>query len=118
MPTRRPPQAVAKTTAGKSGMKKTSGRNSARHHRAPVARTRQDAANPILKSVEGCDVPCQPRRSSSIHFTMTLTLHQPVGESTTRPAPEQGRRSASANFRVEMAEWQAWLALFPLAGDI
>src|SRR5260370_35723583 len=65
-----PPKAVAKNTAGKYGMKNTSGRIRARHHRAAVAKARQEAANPTLKSGDGSDVPCQPRRNSSINFTM------------------------------------------------
>jgi hypothetical protein len=61
---------VAKNTAGKYGVKKTSGRIIERHHRAVVDRTRQDAANPVLKSGEGSDIPCQPRRNSSINLAM------------------------------------------------
>ncbi len=70
IPTRTPPNAVAKNTAGKYGVKNTSGRIRERHHRARVARARQDAANPMLKTGVGCDIPCQPRRNSSINFTM------------------------------------------------
>jgi hypothetical protein len=51
-------------------VKNTSGRISERHHRAAVDKARQEAANPMLKSGEGWDVPCQPRRNSSINFTM------------------------------------------------
>src|SRR5260370_26395867 len=51
-------------------MKNTSGRISERPHRAAVASARQEAANPMLKSGDGSDVPCQPRRNSSINFTM------------------------------------------------
>src|SRR5205809_4756763 len=51
-------------------MKNTSGRIRERHHRAAVARARQEAANPMLKSGDGSDVPCQPRRNSSINFIM------------------------------------------------
>ena len=45
-PIRKPPNAVAKNTAGKYGVKNTSGRISERHHRASVDSTRQNAANP------------------------------------------------------------------------
>src|SRR5258707_7893322 len=51
-------------------MKNTSGRIRERPHRAAVASARQQAANPMLKSGDGSDVPCQPRRNSSINFTM------------------------------------------------
>src|SRR5260370_21088613 len=61
---------MTKNTAGKYGMKNTSGRISERPHRAAVASARQEAANPMLKSGDGSDVPCQPRRNSSINFTM------------------------------------------------
>src|SRR5713226_8613143 len=70
IPIRYPPNAVAKNTAGIYGMKNTSGRIRERHHRAAVARARQQAANPMLKSGDGSDDPCQPRRNSSINFTM------------------------------------------------
>src|SRR5216684_4293486 len=70
IPIRYPPNAVAKNTAGKYGMKNTSGRISERPHRAAVASARQETANPMLKSRDGSDVPCQPRRNSSINFTM------------------------------------------------
>jgi hypothetical protein len=33
-------------------------------------KTTQQAANPMLKSGDGSDVPCQPRRNSSINFAM------------------------------------------------
>src|SRR6266478_4155312 len=70
IPSRYPPNAVAKNTAGKYGVKNTSGRIRERHHRAAVDKARQEAANPTLKSSDGCDVPCQARRNSSINFTM------------------------------------------------
>src|SRR5664279_6094967 len=69
-PIRRPPNAVAKNTAGKYGVKNTSGRIKARHHRASVDKARQKAANPTLKSAEGCDMPCQASRNWSINFAM------------------------------------------------
>src|ERR1700722_14907682 len=59
IPTRKPPNAVAKNTAGKYGVKKTSGRISESDHRAKVASARQQAANPMLKSGDGWAVPCQ-----------------------------------------------------------
>jgi hypothetical protein len=70
IPTRKPPNAVAKNTAGKYGVKNTSGRISARHHRTAVDKPTQVAANPMLKSGDGRDIPCQPRRNSSINFNM------------------------------------------------
>src|SRR6266566_1515022 len=70
IPTRSPPNAVAKNTAGIYGVKKTSGRIRARHHRAAVDSRRQQAAKLALKSGDGCDIPRQPRRNSSINFTM------------------------------------------------
>ena len=60
IPTRKPPKAVAKNTAGKYGVKNTSGRIWARPHRASVASDRQQPAKPMLKSGEGWEVPCQP----------------------------------------------------------
>src|SRR3977135_4075023 len=69
-PMRRPPNAVAKNTAGKYGVKNTSGRIRARHHRAPVDKAREEAANPRLKSGEGCVMPCQASRNWSINFAM------------------------------------------------
>ena len=70
IPIRKPPNAVAKNTAGKYGVKKTSGRIWARPHRAAVDSARQEAAKPMLKSGEGWEIPCQPRRNSSINFVM------------------------------------------------
>src|SRR5450755_2207746 len=70
IPTRSPPNAVAKNTAGIYGVKKTSGRIRTRHHRAAVDSRRQQAAKLALKSGDGCDVPRQPRRNSAINFTM------------------------------------------------
>src|SRR2546430_13476280 len=69
-PSGSPPNAVEKNTAGKYGVKNPSGRIRERHHRAAVAKERQEAANPMLKSGDGSDVPCQPRRNSSINFIM------------------------------------------------
>src|SRR6266404_2466917 len=77
-----PAKAVAKNTAGKYGVKNTSGRSRERHHRAPVAKATQEVAKPILKSGDGRVIPCQPCRNSSINFTM-VTSHQ-RGASKTR----------------------------------
>ena len=46
IPTRKPPKAVAKNTAGKYGVKNTSGRIWANPQRAVVAKTRQQTAKP------------------------------------------------------------------------
>src|SRR6266550_5447299 len=70
IPTRKPPKAVAKNTAGIYGVKKTSGRIRERHQRAAVDKATQAIANPALNSGDGRDIPCQPRRNSSINFTM------------------------------------------------
>src|SRR3982074_3724490 len=70
IPIRKPPNAVAKNTAGKYGVKNTSGRIRERDKRAAVDRAMQEAANPRLRSSDGWDIPCQPRRNSSINFTM------------------------------------------------
>src|SRR5437868_6367748 len=70
IPIRYPPNAVAKNTAGKYGVKNTSGRIWERTQRAAVAKARLDAANPMLKSGDGSDIPCQARRNSSINFTI------------------------------------------------
>jgi hypothetical protein len=51
-------------------VKNTSGRIRESDHRAAVDKARQDAANPMLKSGDGWDIPCQPCRNSSINFTM------------------------------------------------
>jgi hypothetical protein len=61
---------VAKKTAGKYGVKNTSGRIWARNHRAAVDSVTQDAAKAMLKNGDGRDIPCQPRRSSSTNFIM------------------------------------------------
>src|SRR5216683_2408119 len=74
-PIRKPPSAVAKNTAGIYGVKNTSGRIWAKPHRAAVASARQDAAKPRLASGETSDIPCQPRRNSSIKFL--IGQHQP-----------------------------------------
>src|SRR4051812_6976236 len=68
IPIRKPPKAVAKNTAGKYGVKNTSGRICASPQRAAVASTRQQAAKPVLKSHEGWEIPCQPCLNSSINF--------------------------------------------------
>src|SRR4051812_48187131 len=72
MPIREPPTAVAKNTAGKYGVKKTSGRSWANPQRAAVASARQNTAKPALKSGEGGETPCQPRLNSSINFAIVV----------------------------------------------
>jgi hypothetical protein len=42
-------------------------------HRAAVDKKRQETANPTLNSGDGCSIPRQPRRNSSISFTMAHT---------------------------------------------
>src|SRR6185437_742036 len=59
--------AVAKKTAGKYGVKYTSGRSIARIHRAAVDRARQVIENPMLNASEGREIPCQTCRNSSIN---------------------------------------------------
>src|SRR4051812_27582072 len=71
-PIRKPPKAVAKNTAGKYGVKNTSGRICASPQRAPVASTRQQTAKPVLKSAEGWEIPCQPCLNSSINFVIGI----------------------------------------------
>src|SRR5260221_2335501 len=72
MPIREPPTAVAKNTAGKYGVKKTSGRSWANPHRATVASARQKTAKPTLKSGAGWEIPCQPCLNSSINFVIVV----------------------------------------------
>src|SRR4051812_25222833 len=72
IPTREPPTAVAKKTAGKYGVKKTSGRSWANPQRAAVASARQNTAKPALKSGEGWEIPCQPCLNSSINFAIVV----------------------------------------------
>ena len=59
---------VASTTAGKYGVKNTSGRIWASPHRAAVLPARQRIAKPTASSSEGWVNPCQPRLNSSINF--------------------------------------------------
>ena len=68
IPIRAPPTAAARNTAGKYGVKNTSGRIWAMPQRAIVDKARQPAAKPVLKSSEGWEIPCQPCRNSSINF--------------------------------------------------
>src|ERR1700712_878221 len=84
IPILKPPNAVAKNTAGKYGVNGTSGRISERPHRATVASAMHEAANPALKNGDGCDVPHQPRRNSSVHFTINAL--QPADSPTQRRA--------------------------------
>src|ERR1043165_6780200 len=66
---------VASTTAGKYGVKNTSGRICASPHRPAVASKRQRMAKPIASGSAGWEIPCQPRRKSSINFAMDWSLH-------------------------------------------
>ena len=84
IPIREPPTAVAKNTAGKYGVKNTSGRIWARPHRATVAKARQQAAKPMLKSGEGWEIPCQPCLNSSINFF--IVMYTMISESKIRPS--------------------------------
>src|SRR3984957_16419817 len=86
IPTRNPPTAVAKNTAGKYGVKNTSGRISERPHRAAVESARQQAAKPAPKGGEGCAGPCQPRRNSSINFAMGPVSRSAIQTNTTSNA--------------------------------
>src|SRR5258708_34288926 len=70
IPIRKPPNAVAKNTAGIYGVKNTSGRIWASPHRAAVAKTRQQPAKPGLSSGHGWEIPCQPRLNPRINFTI------------------------------------------------
>src|SRR4051812_42088120 len=72
IPIREPPTAVAKNTAGKYGVKNTSGRIWANPHRTMVAKTRQKTAKPAVKSGEGWEIPCQPCLNSSINFVIVI----------------------------------------------
>jgi hypothetical protein len=71
-PIRKPPTAVAKNTAGKYGVKNTSGRIWANPQRAMVAKTRQQTAKPMLNGGEGWEIPCQPCLNSSINFAIGI----------------------------------------------
>src|SRR4051794_41389111 len=74
MPMRNPPKAVANSTAGKYGVKNTSGLISDRPKRIAVDSARQATAKPMLKAGAGCDVPCQPLRNSLVQCTVLSTL--------------------------------------------
>src|SRR5664279_2140889 len=113
IPTRKPPNAVAKKTAGKYGVKKTSGRISESDHRAAVDRARQQAANPALKSGEGRDVPRQPRRNSSI--SLAMRHHTSAGRRIQNKAGLTGKSKLTGQYGLAP---QAPVALFPQAGDI
>src|ERR1700754_4562290 len=93
---RKPPNAVAKSTAGKYRLKANSGRISDRLHRASVASARQRTAKPAPKSSDGCEIPCQPRRNSSVH--LAICPIQPTGTSKIRPTIE------------EKSDWQRQMA--------
>src|SRR3954465_5618113 len=89
---------VASTTAGKYGVKNTSGRIWARPHRAAVLAARQRAAKPAASNGVGWVYPRQPRLNSSINFAMELSLHV-ISESKIWPSIEQNRRFVRANGR-------------------
>src|SRR5882724_7902586 len=72
IPIRKPPTAVAKNTAGKYGVKNTSGRIWAKPQRAAVAEARQQIAKPMLNSGDGWEIPCQPCLNSSINFVIGI----------------------------------------------
>src|SRR5947209_13637383 len=74
-------------------------------NRTAVANARQQPAKPALKSGDGRDVPCQPRRNSSISFAM---LH------ITSPARQF---QSTCSGRENSWPLQALLALFHQAGD-
>src|SRR5258707_2460329 len=71
-PIRKPPTPVAKNTAGKYGVKNTSGRIWANPQRATVAKTRQQTAKPMLNGGEGWEIPCQPCLNSLINFVIGI----------------------------------------------
>jgi hypothetical protein len=58
-----------------------------RHHRVKVAKATQHAANPMLNRADGWDMPCQPRRNSSINFAMGHI--EPISKSKLRPSIEE-----------------------------
>src|SRR6187200_1151599 len=89
---------VASTTAGKYGVKNTSGRIWASPHRAMVLATRQRIAKPIASDREGGENPCQPRLNSSINFAMYLSLHV-ISESKIWPSTGQNTRILRADGR-------------------
>jgi hypothetical protein len=68
IPMRAPPTAAARNTAGKYGVKKTSGRIWAMPQRASVDNAKQPDTNTVLKSSEGWEIPCQLFLNSSINF--------------------------------------------------
>src|SRR3954453_19405666 len=69
-PIRRPPNAAANSTAGKYGVKWTSGLQCPRPQRASATTSRQATAKARLRPRRGGDMPCQPLRNSSISFPM------------------------------------------------
>ena len=83
-------------------MKNTSGRICAKPHRATVARARQQTAKPVLNSGEGWEIPCQPRRNSSINFV--------IGIVTSPDQQIQNKADHRAKFRdFTVSGWrQAW----------
>src|SRR3954451_10089410 len=93
---RKPPNAVAKSTAGKYRLKANSGRINDRLQRAAVASARQRTAKPARISSAGCAIPRQPCRNSSAHFAICPI--QPTGTSKIRPTIE------------EKSDWQRQMA--------
>src|SRR5260370_1758764 len=89
VPIRKPPNAVAKNTAGIYGVKNTSGLIWARPERDAVAKARQKLEKPTLKSGEGWKIPCQPLLNSSINFIM--------GVVTSRDQRIQNKAELTAN---------------------
>src|SRR5436190_11424588 len=108
---------VASTTAGKYGVKNTSGRIWASPHRAMVLTARQRIANPIASDREGGENPCQPRLNSSINFAMYLSLHV-ISKSRIWPTIEQNRQFMLAGGRNHaMPVARLRLAPFIRGGD-
>ena len=89
-PARMPENTVTSTTAGKYGVKNTSGRIWTSPHRPRVASVRQSNANPMLNSSEGWEIPRQPRRNSSINFAMCLSLHVTSKSKIWPPSKQNG----------------------------
>src|SRR3954447_14842162 len=122
MPIREPPTAVAKNTAGKYGVKKTSGRICANPHRAAVASARQKSAKPTLKSSEGWEIPCQPCLNSSINFVIVVvTSRDQRIQNKADPGGIAGflrDRARQARLAAGDPPGTGWLALWPAGGNI
>jgi hypothetical protein len=113
---------VAKNTAGKYGVKNTSGRIWANPQRAVVAKTRQQTAKPMLNGDEGWEIPCQPCLNSSINFVIGIVTSrdqriQNKADYDGNPGfPRQ--RSQQAGFAAGEISRTSSLALFPAGGNI